>query len=395
MTGINQDANSKTNSAKEVYDYIITGAGCAGLSLLMHIIATGKLNDKKILLIDSDEKKKNDRTWCFWEEKNGLFQSIVYKEWIQLQFKSVHFSKDLEIRPYTYKLIKGIDFYNHCFNQIKNYPNIHFRKGSVYAIKSDNNETSVTIQGETIFCEYIFNSIVFKKPALTARHYWLLQHFKGWFIETANEAFDPESATLMDFNTDQSKGTAFFYVLPFTKTKALIEYTLFSPALLSEVEYEASLKDYIEHTLNISSYTVYEKESGSIPMTNYRFPGSMNNIINLGTAGGQTKGSSGYTFRFIQKHSASIAVNLAKGDFPLSQADDGRFNFYDSILLRILSEGTVEGREIFKRLFQKNKANTVLKFLDNESSLAEELPIISSLPTMPFLKAAIKQTISF
>ena len=63
------------------YDYIIAGAGCAGLSLAMHIIHSGKLQDKKVLLIDKDPKNSNDRTWCFWQSEEGLFEPIVYKEW--------------------------------------------------------------------------------------------------------------------------------------------------------------------------------------------------------------------------------------------------------------------------------------------------------------------------
>ena len=398
MTDANQQVLGKEDSkiaVEEQYDYIITGAGCAGLSLVIHIIATGKLNDKKILLLDQDAKISNDRTWCFWEEKDGLFQSIVYKEWEQLQFKSPHYCKDLEIEPYTYKLIRGIDFYYYCLEQIKQHSNICFKQGRVESIVSDEKETYVLVDKKKINGRYIFNSIVFQKPGLGRRHHWLLQHFRGWFIETAKETFNPSSATLMDFNTDQSKGTAFFYVLPFSTTKALVEYTLFSPALLANVEYETALKNYVEQQLNIPAYSVYEKESGSIPMTNYPFSKFDNRIINIGTAGGQTKGSSGYTFRFIQKHSARIAHSLAEKEFPVSGPSKNRFHFYDSILLYILSHNKMEGREIFKCLFSKNKASSVLKFLDNETSLAEELSIINSLPTMPFLKAAIRQTTGF
>ena len=85
-----------------------------------------------------------------------------------------------------------------------------------------------------------------------------------------------------------------------------------------------------------------------------------------------------------------MANNLANGHQPISQPEAHRFLFYDSILLRILKDRSLEGREIFKELFEKNKASAVLKFLDNETSLPEELAIISSLPTMPFLKAAIR-----
>jgi lycopene beta-cyclase len=50
------------------YDYIITGLGCAGMSLL-HYLLESPLKSKKILVIDSCSKNTNDRTWCYWAEK--------------------------------------------------------------------------------------------------------------------------------------------------------------------------------------------------------------------------------------------------------------------------------------------------------------------------------------
>jgi lycopene beta-cyclase len=223
------------------YDYIITGAGCAGLSLAIHIIQSNELAGKKILIVDNAPKNKNDRTWCFWEKENGLFQSIVYKQWDQLWFHANDFSKQLSIQPYQYKLIKGIDFYEYCFTQIKSKSNFTIIQGQVDDIKSDSHGTSVTINGNKFSCHYIFNSILFQKPQLKQNQFWLLQHFKGWFIKTAQPQFDPSVATLMDFRTGQSEGATFFYLLPFSENEALIEYTLFSHQLLQDADYETAL----------------------------------------------------------------------------------------------------------------------------------------------------------
>jgi lycopene beta-cyclase len=46
---------------------------CAALSIIMRMIKSGKFADKRILLIDKEEKNKNDRTWCFWETQPGFF----------------------------------------------------------------------------------------------------------------------------------------------------------------------------------------------------------------------------------------------------------------------------------------------------------------------------------
>ena len=100
------------NSTNEIarYDYIIAGAGCAGLSLLMHMIHSGHFEDKKILLVDKDLKKANDRTWCFWEKDPGLFETVVYRRWDRLWFSSQAYKNVLQIEPYQYKMIRGLDF---------------------------------------------------------------------------------------------------------------------------------------------------------------------------------------------------------------------------------------------------------------------------------------------
>jgi lycopene beta-cyclase len=373
------------------YDYIIAGAGCAGLSLAVHMILAGKFNDKKILIVDKEEKNKNDRTWCFWETESGLFEPVVYQKWKQVWFHGEKFSKLLSLSPYEYKLVRGIDFYNHCFDVIKKQSNVDILFREVKEIKMDGQLAALHLNEEKFTANYIFNSIMFDKPVLKKKEYYLLQHFKGWMIETEKPAFNPGDATLMDFRTDQQQGTTFVYVMPLSETKALVEYTLFSEKFLEPSQYEEGLKKYIANTLRIDSYKIVEEEFGVIPMTNHLFPVSDGNIINIGTAGGQTKASSGYTFRFIQKKSAEIVERLLQGKHPAGKPIKRKYHFYDSVFLNILQHKTLSGKKIFSSLFQKNKPQQVLRFLDNESSLRDELKIISSLPTLPFLKAAIRQ----
>ncbi len=373
------------------YNFIITGAGCAGLSLLIRMIDSGKFADKRILLVEKEEKIKNDRTWCFWEIENDIFESIVYKHWDKMWFHDINFSKQLQISPYQYKMIRGIDFYNYCFNIIREQKNIDIVYGDVHTIKNENNKAVLVLHDTIIEADYIFNSILFEKPVLKKSEHFLLQHFKGWIIETAKPSFNPEEATMMDFRVEQQDGTTFVYVMPFTETKALVEYTLFTNNLLDQQQYNEELKKYIAEYLNIENYSILEEEFGIIPMTNHRFSSNQNKIINIGTAGGQTKGSSGYTFKFIQKNSKAIVGQLIKSGSPIVNTSSKRFQFYDSILLNVLANKKLSGRKIFTPIIKKNKPQHLLRFMDNESSLSEDLKIISSLPTLPFLKAALKQ----
>jgi lycopene beta-cyclase len=342
--------------------------------------------------VDKEPKNKNDRTWCFWETGTGFFESIVCKKWESLWFHGDDFSKKLHILPYRYKMIRGIDFYDHCLSIIQQQKNISIRYGTVHDMGNDGNTAWLMLDNEKLSAGYIFNSILFSKPAPARKEFYLLQHFKGWLIETEHPVFDDREATLMDFRVDQQKGTCFVYLMPLDPSRALVEYTLFSKELLPAPGYDAGLKSYINDFLPGISYRVTEEEFGVIPMTNHAFPRNNGRIIQLGTAGGQTKASSGYTFRFIQKHSEAIVKQLADGkeNLRLPRAS-AKYHFYDSVLLNVLATGKLPGHQVFTRLFSKNNPQDIFQFLDNESSLSQEIKLISSLPTLPFLKAGMQQ----
>lgn len=375
------------------FHYIIAGAGCAGLSFLTRLLQTNRFNDKNILLVDKSPKVKNDRTWCFWEKEPGFFEQLVYHSWDKLWFHDIDGSKLHPIHPYRYKMIRSEDFYRYCFSIIDQYPNVTVQYGSIDSVENAADGPVVQIGGETIQADYIFNSILFQPPALSPKQFYLLQHFKGWVIETEQPVFDPSQATLMDFRVSQKHGTTFVYVMPFTATKALVEYTLVSDRLLEPGEYEKGLSDYLQKFLMISQYNICDHEFGVIPMTNYRFHPVSGKIIHLGTAGGQTRPSSGYTFQFIQKRSDELVSCLVQNRIPqsFSSFKTARAHWYDSVLLRILAQGKLPGHEIFSTLFRRNDAADVLQFLDNETSFLRELKIISVLPKRIFVKAALQQ----
>jgi lycopene beta-cyclase len=181
--------------------------------------------------------------------------------------------------------------------------------------------------------------------------------------------------------------------MPFTPYEALIEYTLFTADLLDDGDYNQGLTDYITRIMGLENWKVRDEESGVIPMTNHRFKRRNGSVLNIGTAGGRTKGSSGYTFRFIQKDTENIVRSLAKTGSPFAGGYGySRFDWYDSVLLNILTHRTLKGDSIFTDLFKKNAPERILKFLDNETSLTEELNILTSLPQIPFMKAGIEET---
>lgn len=349
------------------------------------------LKHKKVLLIDKTPKNKNDRTWCFWEEDENLFEHIVHHQWKELRFCSKNYSSSFSIEPYAYKMIRGIDLYNCVFDAAKQNDNVSFVYEDVLQISNTANGASVVTSSKQHHADFVFNSIVFQ-PQLLQTPNSLLQHFKGIEIETEQAAFNPQQALFMDFTISQQHGTSFMYVLPTAINKALVEYTLFTKNILQQQQYDEVLANYIADNLHVKNYTTTHAEFGVIPMTDYKFKLHHGNIINIGTAAGCVKASSGFAFKFIQKHTKAIVQLLKSGLPPKLQTSftQKKFALYDAVLLEVLAKNKISGELIFTEIFKKNKPQKVLKFLDNETNLREDFGILNSNSTKVFLPVAIK-----
>lgn len=375
------------------YDYIIAGAGCAGLSLLYRILQEPNLQQKNILILDKGNKQNNDRTWCFWEKEQGLFEEIVHAKWNTLEFLSTNFEEKLALGAYTYKMILGSDFYNFVFKLANNFKNVTFLQEPIVAINSNEQSAFVKTTKKTYFGEYVFNSTPIFNPEINIKNS-LLQHFTGWVIETEQPVFDAKVGRLMDFRVSQENGATFMYVLPTSTKEALVEYTLFSPEVLNKEEYNLEIKKYIKNELNITNYKIKHKEFGIIPMSLAKFKKNpKKNVINIGTAGGFTKASSGYTFQFIQKDVAAIVTNLKNNKSAVSKISfrEKIYNWYDATLIDVLLCKKHTGKDIFTRMFQNIPTEKILAFLGNESSFLEDVLIMKSLPIKSFLVSGIKQ----
>ena len=367
------------------YDYIIAGAGCAGYSLLYHLLQDPILSKKKILVVDANFNKGNDRTWCFWEDQAGPFELIVCKKWSNIEVLKGTIQRLLPTAPFEYKMIQGIDFYQHISAFAKGFDNVEWVASKILSIDAEHNGAIVHLEDGAANADYVFSSIHGDRIQSP-----LWQHFKGNVVEFDVPVFDKSVARLMDFNVPQMDATAFMYLLPLTDKKALVEYTLFSPTILETAEYDHVLNAYMEEHYKGQAYTIVHAEQGAIPMTTKKMTSTISNVISIGTMGDAVKASTGYAFQFIQEQTQQIVNQLKLNQSLDASVHYTRHQFYDAVLLYILEHKKMAGDEIFARIFKKNDAATVFKFLSNTSNLMEDIRIMLSLPTQIFLPAAIK-----
>ena len=371
----------------ERFDYIICGGGASGLLLSNALLSDKHFNDKKILIIEKDSKTDNDKTFGFWNDKESVLDNIVFKEWEYAEFRDSNSHNSFLLSPYKYKMIKSNEFYLYIGDKISKASNFTYLNSTVNEIDKVNNKVK-TDDGEfssSIIFSSIYNEVSFKKYPL------LKQHFIGWTIETKNENFDDNKITFMDFSVDQKDEIRFMYILPFSKNKALIEYTLFSGDIISDDEYEKEIKAYLKKR-NILNYSIVEKEKGMIPMTCYPFfENNTDTYFQIGTAGGWSKPSTGYTIKnSIEK--IDIIINSLKQNKPLSKIRfKNRFWYYDLLFLDVLIASKGKGSQVFSDLFKNNDPIKIFKFLDEKTSVMEELSIFLSVDIKTFVRSLIKR----
>ena len=371
------------------YDYIILGAGAAGLMLAREMAEDPWFSSKKILIIDKDDKNLNDRTWCFWEQGEGKYDHLLTKRWDQIYFRSDDMDQKLTINPYVYKMLRSADFYREHLETIKGADHIEILKAEVENILADTESVEVITNSRTVTASYVFNSFFDYKKLLKQSEYPVLQqHFVGWFVESREAVFDPEAATFMDFSVPQKGNTRFMYVLPLNENQALVEYTLFSSKPLEIKEYEEAIEQYIADHIGLKEYSIIEKEKGNIPMTCFDFEAeNTERVLHIGTAGGWAKPSTGYTFKNSMKFSQELAKHIKNGGALKDFSIKTRHWYYDLLLLDILAEHNKEGSRIFSSMFKNSRPQLIFKFLDEESNLLQDLLIIMSCPFMPFTRA--------
>ena len=190
------------------FDYVILGGGCAGLSLAYHLEISKKLNSKSLVIIESRETYTRDKVWSFFKLFPHHFEDCIMKSWPSFLIQTKQKEHLFNCENFPYQSIDSLKFYQKILTLLKKNKNITFCKDL------SNIDTSNSL---------IFNSFYPKKKF--NHGFW--QHFKGIEIETPEPMFNTKAFTMMDFYSSQKTYTHFFYVLPFSHHRALIETTWF------------------------------------------------------------------------------------------------------------------------------------------------------------------------
>ncbi len=372
-------------------DLIIVGGGASGLSLAVHLLDAGYQGE--LLVLDRRETFEEDRTFCNFRVDPHPFESCVvhrYPRWRVRDHGAGErgwITRTSERHPY--ERISSLAFYLEGQRRIREAKNARLLlSATVSEVRggSGSAEVIATVAGaETRFrAPLVFDS----RPAeLLPSDTALIQHFEGWFIETRDAVFDPEVATLMDFDVPGCPAsTHFLYVLPDSPTSALIEDTYFTKTREPDVPYEATL---LRACSRYGEYRVTRKERGVLPMSVGAPAPAPRGVTRIGLAGGAAKPASGYVFSFIQRWSAAIAEAVVAGQPIPKMPRNARTRALDDIFLAELAARPHVAPGLFTAMFDRVPVDMLVRFLNERSSPRDELSIMRALPASPMVKRAL------
>lgn len=373
------------------YDYIILGAGAAGLSLAYYMSSYPALQEKRVLIIDKDTKNQNDRTWTFWGTPPADLAHLIKKSWQRVGIFDHQHSVEADISELQYHYISGDAFYKHTRETISKRSNYSFLRAMINEVDTTGDWPVVKADGVSYTAPYIFNSAYFGTGNLhNIKDHIAFQRFSGWEVVYDEPVLDADKLTLMDFSMNSASDLRFIYVLPLAENRLIINSTAFGRTPIPNEFYGYSMAEYLHKRISKKPYEIVRQEGGMIPMSHLpiqRYYGET--VINLGIMGGDTRASTGYTFIHTLENAQHLAGKLAKGETPIALEQKPRHAFYDRIFLQVLAEHPKKLEQGLVALFRKNRPDQVFRFLSGKTVLYEELPLILSLPIAPFVKGLL------
>jgi lycopene beta-cyclase len=387
------------------FDHVVLGGGLAGLSLAERLVAHG-VSGSSIALIEPEQRAFVNRTFCCFLDDEAVAHAWVDRDWITASWSAWSVADDREtVRSHSQAL-----------------PYVHLdpeRIEAALVARLANAGVSVlrsacrTVEpiglglrcpldsGEDVVGRRVHDS----RPAGSDQPLpRVVQSFVGRRIDVAEACFDPDEAVLMDFR--RSTGTEFLYLLPFSRTSALVEYTRFGPfASAGDREsVEASLRSRLDDYLaasSIGSHEVVREEVGHLPM-DARLGQAETGVAGwsrIGTPAGALRPATGYGFLPIRSFADRYAQRLVRdpeakppGVFP------AWLRWLDGVFLDHLARHPDRGPALFVALSKalrtaEGRADGFARFLSERPRGADLLRVMASLPTLPMVGAACRYTL--
>ena len=393
----------------EKYDITFAGAGLAAVSLAVRLAELP--NPPRILLVDPRTELRHDRTWCHWQLQPTPFDPAITHLWRNWIVRTPTIGTIAAATVHTpYVRIPSDRFHEIASAKLTASPHVTFFQGaSVETIENHPDHTQLQLSdGQRIESTWTFDT----RPPQNDNAPWR-QIFRGLELHSPRATLDTTTVTLMDFQSANSDGIRFFYVLPLDRQTALVEDTWLVPRGQSPTFTDEQILHYARHNLSPADWEIRRREEGDLPMgltpaAEHRGHGRparhgpldtpsfefavKNRIIPWGTAAGAIRASSGYAFSRIQRASDTMTQYWShhRRPYPTITHDSPLLGWMDRVFLRVMERHPGRVPEFFARMFDRVPPESLVRFLESEPRPADILRVMRALPAAPFLAAALR-----
>lgn len=377
-------------------DVLIAGGGLSGMSLAAHLHHGGPPG-LRILVVDDGSRPLAQRSWACWGHAPGLLDAAVERRFDALRVRTAGAERRLRLDAYTYQVVTGRRLET-VVRRLTMSPRAApgpagatiFIRGRIESVEdSPRGPARVTVDGRQITASWVMDSV---RPDPRDRTPAGWMSFTGWHVATPGDVFPPEPM-LMDFRTPQGDGLSFVYVLPRSPREALVEHTCLSAtaARTDTPGAEDALDTYLRQVLAAGRYHVTGSECGVLPLSPRRPRRRRSpHVLAIGQVGGLVKASTGYAYGRVQRDSEDVTRSLVRHGHPFAlPRPPARLRWLDSALLRVLAHAPSAIEPAFSRLFDEECADPVLRFLDEDSTPAQQARIMCGMACGPFLWALV------
>ncbi len=374
-------------------DAAIIGGGAAGLLLAVRMLGAAR-PPGHVVLIDDGRHPLHERAWAFWAPGHGLdgrgqLAGAVSQRWSELDVHAAGERLRLRLDPYHYQLVRGGDLLAAAGQALAGAP-LSQITGHVTGVLDGPDVARVGVDGAVIEAGWVFDS----RPPAAARQGEPQLGFLGWEIATPVASFDPTVATLMDFRLPgrpEAAITRFCYVLPTAPDRALVELACIGWSAPAQGACREALSAYLRDTLGLPSWSVTRAEAGWLPLYPAWPRRRGHRVLAIGRPAGILKPSTGYGFQRADRDARAVVASLARRGHPFDlPRPRWRHRVLDRLMLEVIRREQERIEPALAAMFARNPPARVLRFLDEDTTLAEELRLVATMPPAAFARAAAR-----
>lgn len=368
-------------------DVLVLGAGAAGLALTARLAASSR-EQRRVVLVDHRVDPVAGRVWACWSARHTWLDEACSHSWDRLAVIADGLHLELYPSPYGYRLLRGEHVQAHVDRLLEGSAGFTRLTGAVHELDDGPDVVRVRVGEVEVQAGWVLDS----RPPPPPPPDQVRLRFLGREIRAEGAGFDPGCATFMDFRARTAGAVRFCYVLPTSADQALVEIAAFGSGQAVRNDLEDALTAYLRGVCGLSTWRVLRQETGDLPLPVPEPRRVGRHVLRVGAAGGMLKPSTGYAFDRIVRDADAVVRSLDRYGHPWAVPRTRRRHAWlDEVLLGVVSADPEAVEPAFARMFTRNPVQRVLRFLDEDTGLCDELRLVATLPPTPFLRAAVRR----